>query len=48
MIARLDSNEYCDGTGPDSMFHIPPGLPGATTLGSFDDRAVAYQCYVIE
>ncbi|KAI1776258.1 hypothetical protein F4818DRAFT_440624 [Hypoxylon cercidicola] len=44
----LFDNEFCEDNGPDSMYQVPFGLPGAASLDSFDDRAVAYQCYAIE
>lgn len=42
------SNETCDDNGPESMYQVPSGPPGATSLGSFDDRAIAYRCYVVQ
>ncbi|KAI1761413.1 hypothetical protein GGR53DRAFT_469324 [Hypoxylon sp. FL1150] len=44
----LFDNESCRDNGPDSMFQVPSGPPGAASLGSFDDRAVACRCHVIE
>ncbi|KAH9883473.1 hypothetical protein F4778DRAFT_801888 [Xylariomycetidae sp. FL2044] len=43
----LYDNEFCDDNGPGSTFNIPPGPPGARSLGPFDDRCVSYQCYTI-
>ncbi|KAI0471586.1 hypothetical protein GGR56DRAFT_80683 [Xylariaceae sp. FL0804] len=43
----LYDNPTCSATAPNSSLVIPPGPPGLSTMGSFDDRAVSYQCYVI-
>ncbi|KAI0143683.1 hypothetical protein GGR57DRAFT_483205 [Xylariaceae sp. FL1272] len=43
----LFDNMDCNGTLPGSSLTIPPGPPGLVSLGTFDDRAVAYQCYSI-
>ncbi|KAI1505707.1 Tubulin/FtsZ, GTPase domain-containing protein [Biscogniauxia marginata] len=37
----LYDNALCENTGPGSILTIPPGPPGLTSLGDFDDRAVA-------
>lgn len=42
------SNQFCEDNGLDSTYQVPYGSPGASTLGSFDDRAVAYQCSTME
>ncbi|KAI2603669.1 hypothetical protein GGR54DRAFT_457360 [Hypoxylon sp. NC1633] len=44
----LYDNESCDDSGPNSTFSVPSGPPGAASLGPFDDRAMAYRCYVDE
>ncbi|KAI0904575.1 hypothetical protein F4823DRAFT_614503 [Ustulina deusta] len=41
----LFANPDCNGTLPGSSLHIPPGPPGLSSLGAFDDRAMTYQCY---
>ncbi|KAI1111920.1 hypothetical protein F5Y14DRAFT_453518 [Nemania sp. NC0429] len=43
----LFANAECNGTLPGSSLNIPPGPPGLLSLGSFDDRAVSYQCYAL-
>ncbi|KAI1138604.1 hypothetical protein F5Y05DRAFT_413225 [Hypoxylon sp. FL0543] len=43
----LYDNDSCENNGPESTFNIPPGPPGSASLGYFDDKAVAYRCYVI-
>ncbi|KAI1415429.1 hypothetical protein F5Y13DRAFT_187537 [Hypoxylon sp. FL1857] len=44
----LYDNEFCEDNGPGSAFNLPLGPPGATSLGHFDDSAVAYRCFAIE
>ncbi|OTA67226.1 hypothetical protein K449DRAFT_430425 [Hypoxylon sp. EC38] len=44
----LYDNESCENNGPESTFNVPLGPPGATSLGYFDDKAVAYRCYAVE
>ncbi|KAI1342711.1 hypothetical protein F5Y15DRAFT_313129 [Xylariaceae sp. FL0016] len=43
----LYDNDQCLSTVPGSALNIPPGPPGLASLGAFDDRAVAYQCYTL-
>ncbi|CAJ2507544.1 Uu.00g087300.m01.CDS01 [Anthostomella pinea] len=43
----LYDNANCDPSVPGSSLTIPPGQPGLTAMGPFDDRSVAYQCYLL-
>ncbi|KAI0834688.1 hypothetical protein F5Y06DRAFT_306576 [Hypoxylon sp. FL0890] len=44
----LYDNDSCENNGPQSTFNVPPGPPGVASMGYFDDKAVAYRCFVLE